>query len=50
MKANWTEAQAWAELVAAHWKRTGRNPTTEECKSMVLTAREMARAAVQTVN
>jgi hypothetical protein len=36
------EVEAWAALVAQHWKHTGRNPTDTECDMMVATAREMA--------
>lgn len=38
-----TPSEAWAlsDLVAAHFERNGRNPTDDECRSMVATARQM---------
>jgi len=40
-----TEPEAWAfaDLVAAHFNRNGRNPTDEECRAIVATARQMVR-------
>ena len=42
MRLSRDELPLWTNLIAAAWKRTGRNPSDEECGVMVATAREMA--------
>jgi hypothetical protein len=42
MRLSREELPLWAQLVAAAWKRTQKNPSAEECRAMVATARAMA--------
>ena len=39
---SWSEVQALATLVAAHWERHKRNPSQVECDHMMMTARLMS--------
>lgn len=41
-RVTWPEAQIVADLVAAHYARTGRNPTDAETAAMVKIARGLA--------
>lgn len=49
-RLTWEETQAWSELVAAAYERTGRNPTSDESDAMIATAKQMVADKAKTVN
>ena len=45
-RVTWDEAQSFADLLAAFFRRTGRDPTDEETEALVATARQIVACGV----